>query len=341
MAFRRYVRAMNAPKRGAEDYIPFALATPRGYSAAEAARVQPDRPDPPAHDAFTRLLHRLEPDPGDLWVEAAPPVDRTAGLLVLDDSTLDKPHARSIELVTRHWSGKHHAVVKGINLVTLLWTDGDRHIPCDDRLYDKADGLTKNDHFAALLLAAQGRGFAPRCVAFDGWYASLDNLKLVRGCGWHGLTRLKSNRLVNRDRPGTRAVKDVPVAAAGTEVWLPGYGLVKVFGIASPDGGTEHWATSDLAMTDLTRRQYAEFSWAIESYHRGIKPCTGVERCQCRSAKAQRNHIGLALRAFLRLEAYCFARGVSWVEAKAAIVRNAVRAYLAKPHIQFPRAATT
>lgn len=93
-------------------------------------------------------------------------------------------------------------------------------------------------------------------------------------------------------------------------------------------------------MTDLTRRQFAEFSWAIEHDHRGIKPCTGIERCQCRSAKAQRNHIGLALRAFLRFEAHCFRRGISWVEAKTAIIRDAVRAYLARPHICFPRPLT-
>ena len=58
-------------------------------------------------------------------------------MLVLVDSTLDKPYAKFIELVTRHWSGKHHAVVQGINLVSLLWTDGDRHIPCDYRLFHK------------------------------------------------------------------------------------------------------------------------------------------------------------------------------------------------------------
>jgi hypothetical protein len=27
-----------------------------------------------------------------------------------------------MELVTRHWPGKHHAVVRGINLLTLRWT---------------------------------------------------------------------------------------------------------------------------------------------------------------------------------------------------------------------------
>ena len=45
-------------------------------------------------------------------------------MLVLDGTTLDKPHARKMELVTRHWSGKHGRVVRGINLLTMLWTDG-------------------------------------------------------------------------------------------------------------------------------------------------------------------------------------------------------------------------
>ena len=209
----------------------------------------------------------------------------TGGVLVLDDSTLDKPYATDVGLVTRHWSGKHHAVVKGINLVTLLATDGDRRVPCDYRVYDKADKKTKNDHFADMVRAAKTRGFQPRCVAFDGWYSSLDNLKLLRSSGWVWLTRLKANRLVSRDRQGTRRLDETAIAAAGTEVWLPGYGLVKVFGIAAPDGDTTYWATSDLAMTELTRLQVAECSWTIESYHRGIKQCAGVERCQSRSAR--------------------------------------------------------
>jgi hypothetical protein len=33
---------------------------------------------------------------------------------------------------------KRRKVVRGINLITLLWTDGDRKIPCDYRLYSKA-----------------------------------------------------------------------------------------------------------------------------------------------------------------------------------------------------------
>ena len=138
---------MSAPKVEADEYIDFLIATPRACSATEAVRVQPDGPRPPAHDAFTRLLTRLEPDSETLWTEAEPPVRRDDGILVIDDSTLDKPYATAIARVTRHWSGRHRAVVRGINLVSLLWTDGDRHIPCDDRVYDAAnDGKTKNDH---------------------------------------------------------------------------------------------------------------------------------------------------------------------------------------------------
>ena len=110
---------MNLPRCRDVDYIQFLVASPRTFSCTEAARVQPDSPFAPAHDSFTRLLHRLEPDPEALWEEAEPLVVKAKGVLVVDDSTLDKHHAKHIELVTRHWSGRHHEVVLGINLITF------------------------------------------------------------------------------------------------------------------------------------------------------------------------------------------------------------------------------
>jgi putative transposase len=323
---------MNRPKCSAIDYIDFLVASPRAVSGTEAARAQPARPRPPAPDAFTRLLHRLEPDAASLWAEAAPLVARDRGVLVLDDSTLDKPHARKMDLVTRHWSGAHRRVVQGINLLTLLWTDGEALLPVDYRVYDKArDGLTKNDHFRAMLGEAKARGFAPECVAFDSWYASLENLKAARGHGWRWLTQLKGNRLVNPDGAGNRPLADCAIAATGTRVHLQGYGFVLVFRIASPSGDTEHWATDDLAMGELARLKYAECAWGIEQYHRGLKQHCGVERAQVRAGRAQRAHLGCAIRAFLRLEQHRLVTGVSWWAAKTGIIREAVRAYLAAP----------
>lgn len=323
---------MNPPKCSDEDYINFLIATPRSVSATEAARVQGEDEKAPAHDAFTRLLHRLEPDAGTLWHEASSQVSLTQGILVIDDSTLDKPYARKMELVTRHWSGKHKAVVSGINLVTMLWTDGDRHVPVDYRIFDKKkDSLTKNDHFQAMLKEAQERGFQPRCVVFDSWYAGLENLKLIRSFGWIWLTRLKSNRKVNPDREGLRAISEVEIGEGGRVVWLEGYGLIRVFKIVATDGDVELWATNKVEMSDLERIKWAGFAWTIENYHRGIKQFCLIERAQVRSRRAWRNHIGCCLRAFLRLESHCYHTGISWFEAKTAIIREAVRAYIANP----------
>jgi putative transposase len=332
---------MNPPRVTAEDYIQFLLGSPKIVSATEAARVQPERPRSAAHDAFTRLLHRLEPDPDTLWSEVRPLLDPADGVLVLDDSTLDKPRARQIDLVARHWSGNHHAVVQGINLLTMLWSDGDRFYPCDDRIYHKdTDGLTKNDHFAAMLKTANARGFQPKAVLFDSWYASVDNLKLVRSLGWTFVTRLKENRLVRLDHGEPKAVGRQPVAADGTVVWLPGFGLARVFRIVARDGDTSHWVTNDLGMEPGTRQLFAELSWSIEEYHRGLKQCTGVDRCQVRSARGQRNHVLSALRAFVRLEYHRYTTGWSWFEAKWSVIREAVRKYLANPLYTLPTPAT-
>ncbi len=331
---------MNPPRCNDLDYIQFLVASQRTVSCTEAARVQPNSPFAPAHDSFTRLLHRLEPDPATLWAEAEPLVQKARGVLVIDDSTLDKKHSRHLDLVTRHWSGKHHEVVLGINLITLLWTDGDLKVPVDYRLFSKADGKTKHDHFWEMLLMARGRGFSPRYVLFDGWYASLENLKQVRDHGWRWLTRLKGNRQVTPEDRVSRSLDEVAFGDEGLVVHLRGYGLVRVFRIDAPDGVAEYWATSDLGMEPGMRRHYAELSFAIENYHRELKQNCGVERSQVRSERAQRNHIGMALRAFLRLEWHFFTTGVSGFEAKLRLVRDAVRNYLKRPSITLAKLPT-
>jgi len=250
---------MSRVKCSDEDYIDFLIATPRAASCREAARSGPDRPAPAAHDAYTRLLHRLEPDPETPWAEVEPLLRKDDGVLVLDDSTLDKLYARKIEPVHRHCSGKHRKVVRGVNLISLVWSDGDRVIPVDYRLYDAPDdGLTKNDHFAAMVAGASRRGFRPRAVLFDGWYSSLANLKQVRGLGWTFLTQLKSNRRLDVDRAGYRPVSQLAIGDGGLVVHMEGFGPLRVFKAASRDGDVEYWATNDLGMDELGRQMLAE-----------------------------------------------------------------------------------
>jgi hypothetical protein len=332
---------MNPAKCDDLDYIQFLIAAQGVYSTTEVARCDPrEAPARPAHDAYTRLLQRQPPDTNALWQEVQGCVRLTGGMLVVDDSTLDKPYAKHVGLVSRQWSGKHKRVVWGINLISLVWTAGDARFPVDCRLYDKAhDDLSKNDHFRAMLATAQTRGFSPDLVAFDSWYSSLANLKQVRDCHWHWLTQLKVNRHVDPDDTGNRPISDVPIDPAGRVVHLKGYGDIRVFKLVSTDGDIEYWATSRL---DCTPEQIAieiKQLWHIEEYHRALKQFCGIERAQHRSARAQRNHITYALRAFLRLESHRLQTGVSWFETKRQIVRSAIRAYLANPTCQLSSTA--
>jgi len=184
-------------------------------------------------------LQRPPQDTEALWQEAKAFVDRKKGFLVVDDTTLDKPSAQRMELVTYHWSGKHKRVVKGIALLTLLWTNGNALIRCDFAVYDRpSGGQPKNEHFQRMLKVAQGRGFEPEYVMMDSWYSGLENLKLIASLGWF-LSRIKSNRIVNPDGKGNRPIREVEIPPEGRVVHLCGFGFVKVFRTVSQDGDAE------------------------------------------------------------------------------------------------------
>jgi hypothetical protein len=138
---------------------------------------------------------------------------------------------------------------------------------------------------------------------------------------------------VDLDGSGNRPLSEVLIPTHGAVVHLKGYGWIQVFKTVDLYGNVEYWATSDLTMTIEQCAGLALDLWQVEVYHRGLNQFTGIERAQCRLALAQRNHIGLALRAFVRLEAHRLRTHLSWFEAKASIIRSAIRAYLACPTV--------
>jgi hypothetical protein len=320
---------LNPAKCDDLDYIHFLIASADVFTCTEAARCQPVGENNPSHDAFTRLLQRQPPDTDALWNEVRDIVQPQDGVLVIDDSTLDKPYAKNMDLVYHQWSGKQHRLVNGINICTLLWTDGTAIIPVDFRIYDiDTDGKTKNDHFRDMLCKAKERSFRPRIVLFDSWYASVDNLKTIRKSEWHWLTRLKKNRLVNPDNIKNMQIQEIEIPPEGKVVHLKAYGFIKVFRIVAKDSDIEYWATDVLEMDEAKREKFGGYSWKIEEYHRGIKQFCGVENCQARKSQSQRAHIMFALRAFLRLEAERLRTGISWFESKRKIIRPAIRSYI-------------
>jgi putative transposase len=310
---------MNPPRWDDLDSTHFRIAAQKVFTGTEAARCAPEGGRAPAHDAFTRLLQRQPPDTEALGQEAKAFGDVGKGLLVLDDPTLDKPYAQKMDRVTDPWSGQHPRVVKGIALLTLLWTEGKALIPCDFRVYDQPQGgKTQNESFQELRRKARGRGFTPEDVRMDSGYSSLKNRKRIASFGGFFLTRLKSNRLVNPDRQGNRPIREVEIPTEGRVAHRKGFGLVRVFRTVSPNRDAEYGATNDLKMTEEKREELEKKGWGMEVDPRGLKPCGGVEQAHVRKAVSILGHWPLALRAFLRLEAYRLRTGVSGDEAQAA-----------------------
>jgi hypothetical protein len=92
-----------------------------------------------SHDSVNRFLQREAYTPQDLFQEVKSHLNFQGCTLSVDDSVLDKPYSHKMALVGHFWSGKHHRVVKGINLITLYYTDlQGQHQPVNYRIYDKA-----------------------------------------------------------------------------------------------------------------------------------------------------------------------------------------------------------
>jgi hypothetical protein len=81
-----------------------------------------------------------------------------------------------------------------------------------------------------MLRKAKERSFQPRIVLFDSWYASVDNLKIIRKSEWHWLTRLKKNRLVNPDNIKNMQIQAIEIPPEGRVVHLKAYGFIKYSG---------------------------------------------------------------------------------------------------------------
>ena len=314
------------------DYINYLIAARCDVSCVKAADCYSKPEFSISHDPFNWFLTRQTLTPETLWNEVEMYIERKTGWLVLDDTVLDKLHSKSIECTYFQWSGKHHKVIKGIGLITLIWTDGFVSFPIDYRIYDKdVDNKTKNDHFQEMALTAFKRGFTPSFIMFDSWYSGNENLKFINRLGWNFFSRIKKNRMVNPDAQGNVQVSELKLPEDGLEVHLKKYGFVRIFHTLNRKGASRYWATNFIPMNNEDRLVLQSICWTIENYHRAIKELCGVENCKARKAIIQRNHINCLLRAYLRFEVNNFLNGVTPYNAQMQITKVGISEYIQRP----------
>ena len=107
-----------------------------------------------SHDSVNRFLLRERYEPKDLFNEVSPRINLIGGTKSYDDTVIDKPHSdpRITELIGFYYSGRHHRAVKGVQLITLYYTDlSDKSVPVNYRIYNKQEGKTKNDYLQEMI----------------------------------------------------------------------------------------------------------------------------------------------------------------------------------------------
>lgn len=284
-------------------YISFLLGEPKYGSCSRLADVMSI-----SHDSATRFLQRERYDGQDLYNESAPRLNLQGGTLSVDDSVLDKPYSQYLAFVGYFWSGKHHRSVKGINLITLYYTDLDgQHLPVNFRVYDKSEGKTKNDYFLEMLDEVLAWGLEPGFVTGDSWYSCVANLKRIKNHSLSWLFALESNRTVSLQKGQWIQVQKLDIPDEGLVVWLKEFGHVKLFRTWLKDQ-QRHYAVFLADGEQLSNFERSTFiaqhdkHWHIEQFHRAIKQVCNIERFQVRSKTAIRNHLFAAICGYVQLQ---------------------------------------
>ncbi len=229
-----------------EHYTAFLLAESQSAGCVRLAEVSGGAF---AHDAANRFLNREHFSPKDLFEQARALIDLDGGTLSVDDTVVEKPYSQEgkVDLVGYFWSSKAGAAVKGVCLVSLLYTDRRGFsAPVNYRLVDKAEAKTKNALFGEMVAEVLGWGLRPAAVTADSWYSGVENLKFLKDQGLGFLIALENNNRVVSEAPHAYApVCALELPAKGKVVHLRRVGFVTLFRTVDKHGTARHYAQFD------------------------------------------------------------------------------------------------
>ncbi len=302
-----------------------------------------------SHDKINYYLKKEKLTPRLLWDNVKDLiVTNEDAYIIFDDTVLDKRFSEEMEIVRRQYSGNEHGIVKGIGIVNCIYVNPATlsFWVIDYRIFDPDnDGLTKVDHVKNMLIGLVYQKILPfDTVLMDTWYAVnnlmlyIDSLDKVYYC------LFKTNRLVD-DSFGKEKYKNIESLSWSEEELncgkiikikaFPAEKKVKLFRVAISTDRTDYVATNDISQssTDVAQ-QVCKVRWKIEEFHREIKQLTGIESCQCRKGRLQRNHIACAMLVWLRLKSLAYQSCLTIYRIKHNLLDNYLIQQLKRPDVQ-------
>jgi SRSO17 transposase len=281
-----------------------------------------------SHDKLTRLLADDHWQSSGLMLGLIKLIQKTGhpGRLIIDDTLFPRPRSKKVQ--GAYWDFDHSLKRNtfGHRVVVILWSDGFWKMPVAFGLWHK-EGFrpkyrTKNEIARTLLRWVVVKGIRPEYVAFDNWYASKENMKLiVKELGLEFVTRLKSNcqlnyqgrkcsalklgRRLRREKRPYR-FKDLDACARSSVVQMEGLGQVG-FAVVKDDldgaGPAVYYllsSTPRLSTREIVRRYKTR--WAIEVWFEHLKQYAGGIAYQGRIQVSVEHHLVFSMLALLVMD---------------------------------------
>lgn len=328
------------------DYCQYLLSSQINYTLTNFA----DHSQHFTHDQLNRFLRDEKMTPRLVWEQTKEQIILSeSGYLLFDDTVSDKNYSFVIELVRRQYSGNAKAVIKGIGIVTCLYVNPElnRFWLIDYRIFAPAeDGKTKLDHAREMVdLAIHNKELSFRAVLMDTWYATRQFIMHIERSGKIYYCPLQDNRQVDEGDGTTINYRRVDSLSWSPEEELSGKNVhvkdfpkghrLQLFRLVVSKDRTDYVVTNDMTQNSTAdTQQVCAIRWKIEQLHREVKQITGLESCQCRKGRIQRNHIACAMLVWCRFKELAYAGGETVYQIKFGQLKDYLIQQLKSPSVK-------
>lgn len=326
------------------DYCQFLLCTQTNYTLTYFA----EHKDGVSHDAINRYLAKDKLTPALVWEHVKKDIDQSEeGYLIFDDVVLDKRDSKAIEITKWQYSGNEGRVINGIGVVTCVYYQPKvkRFWAIDYRIYSpEEDGKSKLKHVYDMLQnAIFSKNLKFKIVLMDTWYATDFLMKEIDRLGKIFYCAIKSNRLASpvNQKYEYKQVKEVEWSRVEQRIGIrihfkrwPQHKHLQLFRIEVLSNRTDYVVTNDLAQidTNAAQKEYG-IRFMIEQLHRELKQTTGIDQCECRKGRIQRNHIASAFLVWIKLKQIAYQTGQTIYQLKEGLLKNYLIDQLKNPYI--------
>lgn len=324
-----------------ESYCNYLLIAQKNYTLTYFA----EHSEVLSHDQATRYLSTANLGSDDVWELSQDEIEyHQEGCILFDDTVIDKNHSHKIEMVRRQYSGNAHGIIKGIGVVNCVYYNPkvNKHWLIDYRIFNPdEDGKSKHSHVYDMLQdAVFKKSIVFKYVLMDTWYAVEYLMKAIEALNKIYYCPIKSNRMVkvNMDEKH-QAVSQIQFTQqelnTGVQIHLRGFPSEHRVQLFYVEASTSR---ASFIVTNSKHRQSSErvanicaLRWKIEQVHRELKQLTGIEKCQCRKAQSQKNHIACANFVLIHIHKAAHSLGKTAYQIKELLLAEYTRFMIKYP----------